>query len=93
MTQVNHPSFGIGTVVSQDSSNVTVDFNGTVKTLVIAFSKLTKLDGTTFGVAFEAKPKKVKTVKKVNPHYVNRMSNPEWEVIIKNQQNLPSSLR
>ena len=94
MTQVIHPTLGQGTVVSQDSSNVTVDFNGTVKTLVIAFSKLTNIDGSIFGVAFVAPIKKAKKAKTaINPNYVNKMSNLDWATIIENQQNLPSSLR
>lgn len=56
--KVIHARFGEGAVISQDSNNVTVDFNGTVKILVIAFCKLTTQDGTTFGVQYVAPAKK-----------------------------------
>lgn len=64
MTQVNHTNFGLGTIISQDADNVTVDFNGTVKTLIIKFARLTNVDGTPFGVTFVAPKKKAK---KLNP--------------------------
>lgn len=49
MTTVTHSIFGKGQVISRDENNVTVDFNGVVKTLVIKFSKLMNEDGTMFG--------------------------------------------
>ena len=56
--KVTHPTLGNGIVVNQDADKVTVDFNGTVKTLLIKFSKLTNEDGTMFGTQFEAPIKK-----------------------------------
>ena len=56
--------FGIGTVVSQDTENVTIDFDGTVKTLIIKYAGLKNEDGSAFGVAFVAP---VKKAKKTNP--------------------------
>lgn len=70
---VNHPHIGTGTIISQDENNVTVDFNGTVKVMIIKFAKLTNEDGTPFGV--HAVAAKVKT-KKVNP--ANFMSEEEF---------------
>lgn len=46
-----HKTLGIGQVVSQDDSNITIDFNGTVKTFIIKYAGLTHEDGTTFGQA------------------------------------------
>lgn len=66
--KVNHPIFGIGKTVSQDENNVTVDFSGTIKTLVIKFSKLTNEDGTPFGaqaVVTEKKKKKTSAEKRM----------------------------
>jgi hypothetical protein len=60
MTTVNHPTFGKGQIVNQDDNNVTVDFNGNIKTLVIKFSKLTNEDGSPFGVQAIATNKKKK---------------------------------
>ena len=60
MTTVNHLTFGKGQIVNQDSANVTVDFAGVIKTLVIKFSKLTNEDGTPFGVQAVAQDKKKK---------------------------------
>jgi hypothetical protein len=62
---VNHTQFGKGQIISQDSENVTVDFNGTVKTFVIKFARLTNEDGTAFGTQFVAKEKKVISKKKL----------------------------
>lgn len=68
MTTVKHPSFGIGQIVSKDENNVTVDFNGTIKTLVIKFSKLTNEDGSPYGaqaVPIEKKKKKTNAEKRM----------------------------
>ena len=59
--KVTHPKLGAGTVVSQDTDKVTVDFNGTVKTLLIKFAKLSNEDGSPFGTQFEAPVKKKAT--------------------------------
>lgn len=48
--QVIHNTFGTGTIISQDANNVTIDFAGTVKTLVTKYCKLTNEDGTPFSV-------------------------------------------
>lgn len=64
--KVSHTQFGIGTVVSQDAENVTVDFNGTVKTLVIKFARLSNEDGTPFGSQFVAPVKKAAKLNKAN---------------------------
>lgn len=71
--KVNHAKFGQGQVISQDENNVTVDFNGAVKTLVIKFSRLTNEDGTPFGETFVAPKKKNKKLNKAN-----FMSNEEY---------------
>lgn len=58
--KVNHPTLGKGQIVNQDENNVTVDFAGIVKTLVIKFSKLTNEDGSPFGIQATAPAKKKK---------------------------------
>lgn len=51
--------FGQGTVICEDTGgNITVNFNGTVKTLVVAFAKLTNEDGSAYGQVFIAPEKK-----------------------------------
>lgn len=64
MTQVISQRLGTGTVISQDDANVTVDFNGTEKTLVIRYAKLTYEDGTPFGEHAVAKEKKPMSARK-----------------------------
>lgn len=59
-TQVNHKAFGTGTVIANDGTNVTVDFNGTIKVMVIAYSRLTNVDGTPYGTHAVAEVKKAK---------------------------------
>jgi hypothetical protein len=59
-------TLGTGTVINQTSENVTVDFNGVVKTLIIKFAKLTNEDGSEFGSQFVAEPKKVKKLNHAN---------------------------
>lgn len=66
MATVTHNTFGTGTVISMNEKNVTVDFNGEVKTLIIAFARLKNEDGSAFGITFIAKPKKVKKLNKAN---------------------------
>ena len=57
--------FGQGTVISEDTGgNITVNFNGTVKTLVVAFAKLTNEDGSAYGQVFIAPEKKQMSSKK-----------------------------
>lgn len=63
MTTVNHPSFGKGQIVSQDATNVTVDFNGSIKTLITKYAKLTYEDGTPFGSQVTGSVKKQKSSK------------------------------
>lgn len=58
--KVTHAAFGTGTIVTQDANNVTVDFNGNVKTFVTKFAKLSNEDGSPFGVQFVAEVKKTK---------------------------------
>lgn len=70
--KVSHKQFGTGTVISQDANNVTVDFNGTVKTLITKFSRLTNEDGSEFGITFVAP---VKKTKKLNPANFGAKSN------------------
>ena len=55
--KVTHAKFGQGTIINQDANNVTVDFNGVQKTLIIKFANLTNEDGSAFGVAFVAPAK------------------------------------
>lgn len=66
MTQVNHPTLGKGQVISFDENNITVNFNGTLKTLVIKFSKLTNENGSVFGSQFIAPVKKAKKLNQAN---------------------------
>lgn len=64
--QVSHAKFGTGTVVSQDENNITVDFNGVIKTLLIKYAKLTNEDGTPF---YTEPAKKVNPCKKTKTQY------------------------
>jgi hypothetical protein len=66
MTQVNHPTFGTGTVLTQDDKTVTVNFNSNIKVLAAAFSKLTNLDGSKYGEQYVAKENKPKKLNKSN---------------------------
>jgi hypothetical protein len=68
MTQVTHIKFGTGTIVSQDENNVTVDFNGSVKTFVIKYANLINVDGSVFGdmAIIVKKSKKSGSVKRMN---------------------------
>ena len=59
MTNVNHTIFGKGEIVNQDANNVTINFNGNIKTMVIRFANLTNEDGSEFGVQSVAKQKPV----------------------------------
>lgn len=52
--KVIHNTHGTGDVISQDENNVTVNFNGLVKTLVIKFARLMNEDGTPFGTHYVA---------------------------------------
>lgn len=54
--KVIHAKFGTGTIISQDANNVTVDFNGVAKILLIKFANLTNEDGTPFGNIYTAPP-------------------------------------
>lgn len=66
MTTLTHRTFGTGTVISEENGNITIDFNGTVKTMITAFAKLTNEDGSPYGVAFVAKSKSAKKLNKAN---------------------------
>ena len=66
MTTVNHNTFGIGQVISEENGNVTVDFNGSVKTLVTKYARLTNEDGTAYGVQAVAKETKKISKRKVS---------------------------
>ncbi len=100
--KVTHKSLGIGTVIRSDDNNVTVDFNGEEKIMVIKFARLSNEDGTPFGTQFVAKAKKVK-LNKANfmsdaefaKTKYGQMSDSEWEedVRLTRIMNLPSSLR
>lgn len=101
--KVIHTNFGTGTILNQDANNVTVDFNGTVKTLIIKFAKLTNEDGSEFGVTFVAPTKKAKKQNRANfmtqeefaKTEAGRMTEIEWieyrEQVVRN--NMQSSLR
>lgn len=79
--------FGNGTVISKDANNVTIDFNGTVKTLVIKFANLTNEDGSIFGTQAIAAPKKSKKLNRANfmteeefgKSDAAKMTESEWE--------------
>jgi hypothetical protein len=60
MKTVTHKLFGKGTVISIDSKNVQVDFNGDVKILMLKFANLSNEDGSVFYV----EPKKISKPKK-----------------------------
>lgn len=64
MTTVTHPKFGKGQIISQDENNVTVDFDGAIKTLVIKYCNLSIEDGTPFFQAPASIEKKIYTSKK-----------------------------
>jgi hypothetical protein len=64
--KVTHPTLGEGQVISQDANNVTVDFNGTTKVMIIKFAKLKNEDGSDFGVQAVAAPAKAKKLNKAN---------------------------
>jgi hypothetical protein len=68
MTQLTHIKFGTGTIVSQDENNVTVDFNGNIKTFVIKYANLTNEDGTAFGIkaVVVKKSKNSASIKRMN---------------------------
>lgn len=62
--QVTSKVFGTGTVISRDASTVRVDFNGTVKNLLIKYANLTLEDGSIMaGEDYKAKAKKAKVKK------------------------------
>ena len=101
--KVTHTNFGTGTILSQDENNVTVDFNGTVKTLIIKFAKLTNEDGSEFGVTFVAPSKKIKKQNRANfmtqeefaQTEAGKMTDKQWieyrEQVVRNS--MQSSLR
>ena len=72
--KVTHKALGTGTIVSQDAENVTVDFNGSVKTLVIKFARLTNEDGSEFGNTFVAPVKKAKKQNQANRNVASAFS-------------------
>lgn len=90
-------TLGTGTVISQDEQNVTVDFNGIVKTLIIRFAHLTNEDGTPFGEQFVPKKSRSKKLNPVNFGKLNvrKMSRNEYDEWNERRINesLPSSLR
>ena len=50
ITTIISATFGKGTVVSEDlkAKTITVDFNGTIKTLITRFANLTNEDGSVY---------------------------------------------
>lgn len=54
-TIVNHKTFGIGTIISNDGTFIKVDFNGEVKSMMIKYAGLTLTDGTIVPVKKTAK--------------------------------------
>ena len=78
-TTVNHRTLGIGTVIAQDNKNVTVDFNGITKVLMIEFAPLTNEDGTPFYTAPAAPAKK--TYKAPRKASAKELENNRIEVI------------
>ena len=64
--QVSHIKFGIGNIISEDGTNITINFNGIEKTLIIKFANLTNIDGYAYGVQFIAPVKKSKKLNKAN---------------------------
>ena len=63
-TKVTHHRLGQGEVINNDGTNVTVDFNGVIKSFVIRFAKLKNEDGSDYGDTYVAP---VKKEKKLNP--------------------------
>jgi len=70
---LTHSRFGTGTLISESNGNVTINFNGEIKTLIVKFAGLKNEDGSDYGVAFVAPLKKAK---KLNP--ANFMSDAEF---------------
>jgi hypothetical protein len=66
MTQLTHSKFGQGSVISESNGNITIDFNGDVKTLIVKFAGLKNEDGSDYGVAFVAPAKSSKKLNKAN---------------------------
>jgi len=82
MTQVTHNTFGIGTVVSEKDGNITINFSGVEKTLIIKFAGLKNLDGSDYGVVFVAPVKKSKKLNDSNFFHgkeLPMMTNSEFE--------------
>lgn len=71
--KVNHNNFGIGTVISEDAVNITVDFNNNIKILVKKFARLTDENGTPL---FESAKKEIK----VKKNYKSVSNTPSTEV-------------
>ena len=49
MTQVVHPKFGQGTIISEANGNVTIEFAEFTKTLIVKYAGLNNIDGTPYG--------------------------------------------
>ena len=63
---LTHNNFGIGQVVSEDHGNITINFQGVVKTLIVKFANLKNEDGSDYGVSFIAKKEKSKKLNRSN---------------------------
>jgi len=87
MTTLRHSQFGLGSVISQDSKTVTVNFNGDVKHLMIKYANLINEDGSLF---IAQKVKKVKVVRETfeNPiGYRDERNNTELlKAVLKNKR-------
>lgn len=98
-----HATYGIGQVISEENGNITINFNGTIKTLIVKFAGLTNEDGSIYGETFVPKAKKVKKLNKANfmsaeefaKSDAAKMSKDEWNEYRerKVRESLPSSLR
>jgi hypothetical protein len=66
MTTLTHSKFGQGLVISESNGNITIDFNGEVKTLIVKFAGLKNEDGSDYGVAFVTPAKSSKKLNKAN---------------------------
>jgi len=66
MTTLIHSKFGQGSVISEENGNITIDFNGAVKTLIVKFAGLKHEDGSDYGISFVAPEKKSKKLNKAN---------------------------
>jgi hypothetical protein len=67
MTIVKNFQFGLGKVISEENGKATINFNGSIKTLIVKFAHLTNEDGSEFIGSTEFKA----VAAKANPYHKN----------------------